>query len=125
MIPIPPALAGEAAASADGFVAVLAQDELPRDGQRSVPLGFSRVLLCHTADGIFAVADVCPHALQPLAGAEISNGTIRCPKHGALFALGTGKPQNGVTAHPLRVYPVRVRDGQIEIETGTVQSPSR
>ncbi len=121
MIPIPSAHAGEAAASADGFVAVLAQEELPRDCQRSIPLGFSRVLLCHTADGIFAVADLCPHALQPLAGAEIAHGSIRCPKHGALFALTTGKPQNGVTAHSLRVYPVRLRNGQIEIAPGTVQ----
>jgi nitrite reductase/ring-hydroxylating ferredoxin subunit len=120
VIPIPPAPGG-AAASADGFVAVLAQEELPRDSQRSIPLGFSRVLLCHTADGIFAVADLCPHALQPLAGAMIADGSIRCLKHGALFELASGKPQNGVTPHSLRVYPVRLRNGQIEIAPGTVQ----
>jgi nitrite reductase/ring-hydroxylating ferredoxin subunit len=110
------------APSADGFVAVLAQDQLPRGAQRSVPLGFKRVLLCHTADGVFAVADLCPHALQPLAGAEIADGIIRCPKHGARFALATGKPQNGVTQHALRVYPVRLAGGQIEIAPGSGES---
>jgi nitrite reductase/ring-hydroxylating ferredoxin subunit len=40
---------------------------------------------------------------------------IRCARHGALFDLLTGKPQNGVTSKALRVYPVRIRDGRIQI----------
>ncbi len=101
--------------SADGFIDVLALDDLPSSSQKSVALGFQRVLLCHTPIGIHAVADLCPHALQPLAGSDIKDGVIRCAKHGALFDLSTGKPKNGVTAKTLRVYPVRIRDGRIEI----------
>jgi nitrite reductase/ring-hydroxylating ferredoxin subunit len=108
-------LGGKAGIADDGFVDVLALNELPAAGQRSVSHGFERILLCHTTDGIRAVADLCPHALQPLAGSAIVGGSIRCAKHGAVFDLVTGKPQNGVTPQALRVYPVRVRAGRIEV----------
>lgn len=100
-----------------GFKPFLPAADLPRGSQRSVAHGFLRILLCHTDEGIFAVLDLCPHALQPLAGAEVSAGMIRCPKHGALFALATGEPRNGITQQRLRTFPVRVRDGQVEIDT--------
>jgi len=107
----------------DGFVDVLALADLPPAGQRSVSHGFERVLLCHTADGIRAVADLCPHALQPLAGSAVQGGVIHCAKHGAMFSLITGKPQNGVTHRTLRVYPVRIRDGRIEVGFKTPRGP--
>jgi nitrite reductase/ring-hydroxylating ferredoxin subunit len=105
----------------ENFKPFLAVAELPAGSQRSIAYGFLRILLCHTDDGIFAVLDVCPHALQPLAGAEVTAGTIRCPKHGALFALATGEPQNGVTNQRLRTFPVRVCGGQIEIDTAATR----
>jgi nitrite reductase/ring-hydroxylating ferredoxin subunit len=106
---------GAAGASREGYTDVLALAELPPSSQKSVSHGFQRVLLCHTPAGIHAVADLCPHALQPLVGSEITNGRIRCAKHGALFDLATGKPVNGVTMKNLKLYSVRIRDGRIEI----------
>jgi len=115
VIPFGPTPGAEGAAASDGYLDVLALDDLPPGSQKSVPHGFQRVLLCHVADGVHAVADLCPHALQPMAGSEITGGVIRCARHGALFDLVTGKPQNGVTTQSLRIYPVRIRDGRIEI----------
>ncbi len=119
MIPLgaKPGIAG------DGFIDVLALIDLPAAAQRSVSHGFERVLLCHTPDGIRAVADLCPHALQPLAGSAVQGGMIHCAKHGAVFSLVTGKPQNGVTARTLRVYPVRIREGRIEVGFKTPSGP--
>ncbi len=121
MIPIVPGSGTRDAAAVEGFIDVLAADDLPPGSQRSVAQGFQRVLLCHTPDGIHAVADLCPHALQPLAGSEIKDGVIRCAKHGAVFDLVTGKSKNGVTDRTLRVYTVRIRDGRIAI---AVAAPS-
>ena len=101
--------------AADGYLDVLALEDLPPGSQKSVPHGFQRVLLCHASGAVRAVADLCPHALQPLAGSEIIDGVIRCARHGALFDLVTGKPQNGVTPKTLRVYPVRIHNGRIQI----------
>jgi nitrite reductase/ring-hydroxylating ferredoxin subunit len=104
-------------AAFEEFKPFLPVAELPPGSQRSIAHGFLRILLCHTDEGIFAVLDLCPHALQPLVGAEVAAGMIRCPKHGALFALATGEPRNGITQQRLRTFPVRVRDGQVEIDT--------
>ena len=99
----------------DGFVDVLALVDLPGGEQKPILHGFERILLCHTDDGIRAIADVCPHALQPLAGSPVVGAVIRCAKHGAEFDVATGKPCNGVTRNSLRVYPVRIRDGRIQV----------
>jgi 3-phenylpropionate/trans-cinnamate dioxygenase ferredoxin component len=103
-------------AGGEGFVDVLALADLPEGGQRTVLLGFQRVLLCRSAHGLYAVAGLCPHAFQPLEGGEIRDQSIRCRKHGACFDLSTGAPLNGVTNQRLRTYTVRVRDGRIEIQ---------
>ena len=100
----------------DGFVDVLALEALAVGGQHVAQLGLRRVLLCRTSDSeLHAVSDICPHALQPLAGGEVANGTIRCPKHGARFELCSGKALNAVTKAPLPVHAVRIRDGRIEV----------
>jgi nitrite reductase/ring-hydroxylating ferredoxin subunit len=101
--------------STAAVIDVLALDELPPASQRSVTYGFQRVLLCHTHRGIHAVADLCPHALQPLAGSEIADGIIRCARHGASFDLATGRPLNAVTNKRLKVYAVTIRNGRIGI----------
>ncbi len=104
-------------ATPQAFVPCVALAELPPGSQRSVVCGVLRVLVCHTGEGVFAVRDLCPHALQPLAGGEIVGGLIRCPKHGALFALATGEPENSVTNERLTTFRIRLRHGQIEIAT--------
>lgn len=98
---------------ADGFVDVSALEDLPQGSQKSIQWGFERILLCHTAEGIHAVADLCPHALQPLMGSTVAGGAIRCAKHGAEFDLVTGKPRNGVTPRTLKIYPLKVEQGRI------------
>jgi len=110
--------------AADGFVDVAALDDLPQGSQKSISWGFERILLCHTADGLHALADLCPHALQPLMGSIISGGAIRCAKHGAEFDLVTGKPRNGVTPRLLKVYPLKVEQGRIMVGVTTPGVPT-
>ena len=54
--------------------------------------------------------------MQPLFGGTIVDKTIRCPKHGACFALDTGRPVNGVADRPLATYRLRIRGDIIQIE---------
>jgi nitrite reductase/ring-hydroxylating ferredoxin subunit len=102
----------------ESFIDVLAMTDLPEHGQRTIFLGFTRVLLCRSDHGMYAVGGLCPHALQPLEGGEIRDETIRCRKHGACFDLRTGMPLNGVTDQRLRTYAIRFRNGRIEIAPG-------
>lgn len=100
----------------ENYVDVLALSDLPAGSQKTVHICFTRVLLCHTEQGLYAIEDKCSHAVQPLAGGEIENGVITCPKHGACFDLATGNPVNNVSRRPVRTFGVRVNDGRIEID---------
>jgi len=108
-------LAGGSGEPSAEFTDVLALDELPEGGQRTVFLQGRRVLLCRNENVIRALEDLCPHALQPLKGGLIQDGVLQCPKHGARFDLNSGRPLNQLTTTPLRLFQVRVRGQRIEI----------
>ncbi len=98
------------------FVDAGAAADLAPGAQTTTHVGFHRVLVLRTADSeLHAVADLCPHALQPLAGGEVNAGTLRCLKHGACFDLRSGQPQNSVTQKSLALFRVREREGRIEV----------
>ena len=73
------------------------------------------IVVINIAGQLFAIGDVCSHDDGPLGDGELDGMEIICPRHGARFDVRSGK----VTALPAVVdipaYPVRVRDGQIEV----------
>lgn len=100
----------------DGFIDVAAVAELAPGSQHPVIVNGRRVLLCRIEQGVFALADLCPHAHQPLGGGSIEGQVIRCPRHGACFDVTSGKPVNGVTREAVVTYPVRLREGRVEVK---------
>ena len=103
--------------AAHGYVDVIGIADLPAGTQKAVFVGVTRVLLCHTNQGLFALEDKCSHAFQPLAGGNIENGAITCPKHGACFSLASGKPLNDVAKRAVKTFGVRVRAQRIEVQS--------
>jgi len=101
--------------TSDEFIDVLASEDLPLAVPRLVFVGHRRILLYRSERRIHAISELCPHAMQPLSGGQITAGVIRCAKHGAQFDMESGKPLNGVTDKSLTIYPVRVLEGRIEV----------
>lgn len=99
-----------------GYTSVCELRELPVGSRRTFWLGPERVLLIRPDEQeLHAIADRCPHALQPLADAEIADGSIRCSKHGACFDLRSGAPLNSVTPKSLKRFAVRTVADRVEI----------
>jgi 3-phenylpropionate/trans-cinnamate dioxygenase ferredoxin component len=73
------------------------------------------ILLCRSGDRIFAIANRCSHAEEPLACGRIRNGWIACPAHGARFDLETGEAINPPAKDPIRTFPVRIMGDLVEI----------
>lgn len=69
----------------------------------------------------FAVGDACTHDGSPLLGSGIDacdlieGDRISCPRHGAQFCLRTGTALTPPAWEPVPTYPVRVRDGVVQI----------
>ena len=91
------------------------------------------VLIGQTDDGYFATEALCRHMRWPLAyGGKVKDGCIRCPLHQTTHQIDDGElvewspfpllPSYGKLVGKLsrqknlKVYPIRVKDGNIEIE---------
>ncbi|HVP74639.1 MAG TPA: non-heme iron oxygenase ferredoxin subunit [Gaiellaceae bacterium] len=97
-----------AVGSADG-----AEGEL-----RAVEAGGVYLALARVGGEWFAFDDDCTHEDCPLSDGELAGTAVVCGCHGSEFDLRTGDVLAGPATEPIVVYPVRVVDGELEVELG-------
>lgn len=86
------------------------------DGQpQRVAVGGVGVVLYRTDGQVIAVGEHCPHLGAPMSDGWIDRGRIVCPWHGSRFACGSGDVLRGPATAALPNYPVRIRDGFVEV----------
>lgn len=88
------------------------------EGLTPVAVGDETVLLVRIGEAIHACAATCPHKFTALSDGTLAPGklTLTCPLHAATFDLSSGRPFPGQEwAGNLPVFPVRVRDGVVEV----------
>jgi 3-phenylpropionate/trans-cinnamate dioxygenase ferredoxin subunit len=77
------------------------------------------ILAVFNLDGeFFAIEDICTHDGEELTGGPVDGDQIICPRHGARFCLRTGKALTPPAYEDLPTFPVRVRDGRVEVQPG-------
>ena len=69
---------------------------------RRVSFGDVDVLLAHTANGICAVDDRCPHMSAPLSIGVLEGCVVACPLHAGRFDLASGEVVQMPTTGGLR-----------------------
>ena len=90
----------------------LASDALPANVSVCVTMGERQVGLFRTADGLFAVDNVCPHRGAPLHDGFVHDGAVTCPWHQWDFRLKDGVCVN-VPNVRITTFPVEERAGTI------------
>jgi nitrite reductase (NADH) small subunit len=89
--------------------------DIPPRGARVVRRPEGDIAVFRTAaDEVFALADRCPHQGGPLSQGIVHGTSVTCPLHDWRIALDTGQalaPDRGCVAR----YPVRVKDGMVEL----------
>jgi 3-phenylpropionate/trans-cinnamate dioxygenase ferredoxin component len=65
---------------------------------------------------LYAVEDRCTHDGESLAGAEVEDCQLICPRHGARFCLRTGAALTPPAYEPVRTYAVREANGRVLLE---------
>jgi len=98
------------------FQRACALSEVAEGSALAVELGSAEIAIVNTADGVFAISDVCSHAEIPLSEGEVDGTTIECYMHGSRFDLRTGRPLELPAVVPVPVYPVRVDAGDVLID---------
>ncbi len=76
------------------------------------------IAVINVAGEFFAIEDVCTHDGEELTGGPIEDDQIVCPRHGAKFCVRTGAALTAPAYEPVRTFPVRVRDGMIQVSVG-------
>ncbi len=101
----------------DGFERIGSLAEVPEGELRCFELAQGRICVVHVENELYALGDECPHEGCSLAEGELGEReeTVVCPCHGSEFDLWTGEPLAGPASDPVPVYPIRVRDGWVEV----------
>lgn len=94
------------------------QDELAPGEVKRFNVGSRQVALARIGDEFFAIDDICSHGHFSLSEGELDefDCTLECPKHGSLFNLRTGHPETLPATVPVEVYPVRLQNGEVQVE---------
>ncbi|MEJ8567359.1 Rieske (2Fe-2S) protein [Elongatibacter sediminis] len=99
----------------DRFVAVAAETEVPEKGLACFDVEGVGIVLCRFRDQVFALENQCSHALASFDEGRLRGNRIMCPLHGATFDIRDGSCTGAPASRPIRSFPVRVRNGLIEI----------
>lgn len=92
-------------------------NEIETGKVKVVEAGGERIALCRTAEGYFAVADVCSHDGGALDQGELLGDRIECPRHGAQFDVRSGRALTLPAVRPIKSFATRVDDdGTVEVE---------
>jgi 3-phenylpropionate/trans-cinnamate dioxygenase ferredoxin subunit len=92
--------------------------ELPHGAKRAIDIEGNSILICNWGGRIYAVSNICSHALEKLECGRLGNGWITCPIHGARFDLATGQVKNPPATRPIAVFDTRIVDEWIEVGLG-------
>ena len=67
---------------------------------------------------VYCLRDACSHAEVPLSsgGYDRHGKVVTCVQHGAKFDIVTGKALTMPAASPVATYPVRILDGEVQIQ---------
>ncbi|MEO0529228.1 MAG: non-heme iron oxygenase ferredoxin subunit [Planctomycetota bacterium] len=101
------------------FHAVGPEADYPDGTSTLVEVDDEPIVLIHAAGKFYALDDVCTHDGGPLSDGPLHTDgdepAIVCPRHGAKFALATGKALTMPATKPTASHDVKVEDGQVLI----------
>jgi nitrite reductase/ring-hydroxylating ferredoxin subunit len=99
----------------EGWVRVAARADLADGAAFATKLGHRPIALYRLDGEIFALDDVCTHALALLSQGFIEDGAVECPLHGARFDIATGRCLAPPASVDLRSYTVRVEGDDVYV----------
>lgn len=98
--------------SADGFIAVARESEVPVNSGRTVVAGDEAVAVFHAASGWYAIDDACTHEDAPLGEGALEGDVVVCPYHDWRYDLRTGACHTD-PARPVGCFAIRVVNGVV------------
>ncbi|MAM86678.1 Rieske (2Fe-2S) protein [Marinobacter sp. UBA2678] len=102
------------------WTTVCKTDQIEEDIPYSAKLESKEIGIYLLNGEYYALEDVCPHAYALLSEGFVEDGQVECPLHEALFDIKTGKCLRGPAERDIKVLPLRITDGEIQLNTAEV-----
>ena len=98
------------------LVDVTSLDDLTAGEPVRIEVQGTPVCLVRVDDEVFAIHDICTHALESLSGGWVNDDRIECPRHGAEFSLRTGDALSLPATKAVPTFPVEIHDGRVLVD---------
>ena len=95
------------------YVLAFKTADIPRGKSQVIELNGKEILVCHSAEGFFAVDNLCSHAMARLCEGKLKGNKILCPLHGAAFDIRDGSALTRPAVTPIGSYRVRVEGDEV------------
>jgi 3-phenylpropionate/trans-cinnamate dioxygenase ferredoxin subunit len=97
------------------FVAIAKVGDVRQGQVKTLRVNGHRVALCNVEGTYFATQDLCTHDGGPLGEGELIDYEIECPRHGGRFDVRSGEVTAMPPMFPIKTFPVRVQDDDIQV----------
>jgi nitrite reductase/ring-hydroxylating ferredoxin subunit len=98
-----------------GFTKVAVRSDIQVGSMKSFEVNHTRIVLVHSEEGFFALADECTHDSAPISDGQVRGEHIICTRHGARFAAKTGKVEAPPAIVPLDTFQVKLEGDNIYV----------
>jgi 3-phenylpropionate/trans-cinnamate dioxygenase ferredoxin component len=99
------------------FVSVGRSDEIAEGEAKAFDVGGQEIAVSRVGGTLHAFSDICTHRRCNLSmGGDIEGTAITCECHGSTFDMVTGEVLAEPATEPIATFPVRDRDGELQIE---------
>lgn len=90
-------------------------DDFTEGEPAAVVAGSRQIAVFRLGDNVFALNDLCSHGHARLSEGFVEDGCVECPLHQGLIDIRTGAPKCAPITEPVRVFPVRIVDSQVQV----------
>lgn len=98
--------------------------ELEPGGTRAIEAGDESVLIANVGGEYYAVAANCGDSPLPLAYSALDDAILVCSWHGCRYDVRSGARADESGGERIRVYPVRIEEGNVEVAVGVEPVPA-
>jgi 3-phenylpropionate/trans-cinnamate dioxygenase ferredoxin subunit len=92
------------------------KNEFKTDHFKTVFIDDIKILIIHLNGRFYAIQDLCTHDGGDLAGGEIEDDEIICPRHGARFCIMTGEVRTPPAYEDIETFPVKLDGDDIWLD---------
>lgn len=93
----------------------LLKDAIGEDEPAGVVVEGHDVAIYRVGDEVFATSNICTHGQARLCEGYLEGYEIECPLHQGRFDVRSGKALCAPVTVDVRIYPVKVQDGSVQL----------